>query len=85
MISINPKQSEGKKDMQYIASRLSDRNIEFLGPSECLISKIRNKFRFHLIIKTNNVKNSVYFLRNLVENKKFDSRIVIDVDAIDFF
>ncbi|NOZ83396.1 MAG: primosomal protein N' [Epsilonproteobacteria bacterium] len=85
MISINPKQAEGKKDMQYIASWLSDRNIEFLGPSECLISKIRNKFRSHLIIKTNNVKSSVRFLRNLVENKKFDSRIVMDVDAIDFF
>ncbi len=85
MISVNPKQIEGKRDMQYIASWLSDRNIEFLGPSECLISKIRNKFRFHLIIKTNNVKSSVCFLRNLVENKKFDSRIIIDVDAIDFF
>jgi len=85
VISVNPKKIAARKEIERIALKLKDEQIDFLGPSVCLISKIRNRFRFHLIIKTGRVKRAVRFLKNLVENKNFDSRIVIDVDAIDFF
>ncbi len=85
VIFINQDKRTAKNDAINFKNMISAKNSTIIGPSECIIVRIRNRFRFHFIIKTEHVKSSVKQLRHIVDNADFDSRIYIDVDAIDFY
>ncbi len=85
VIFADPNRKTAENNATSFSNRFVQKSSTIIGPSECIISKIRNKFRFHFIIKTAQVKNTVKQLRHIVDNTNFDSRISIDVDAIDFY
>ena len=77
--STNPKKS--LKLIENVYEVLKD-EFTVVGPSKCPIFKLRNKFRYHLIIKTNAILKTIDFL-----NKKIGMRngIYFAVDPINFF
>ena len=47
-----------KKNAEILAKRISDHeNIQLIGPSACFYQKIRNYYRWHIILKSKNRKN----------------------------
>ena len=68
----------------YHRFRNDFRDTEILGPGEAPISKIKNRYRFHMIIKTNDIFIHNYLRENYNklkgEGQKKNIRILIDVD-----
>ncbi len=58
IISEDKNLIKAKKDLSIIANLLKEKNIDSIGPAPCFLSKINNKFRFHIIIKTDKWPNS---------------------------
>ncbi len=77
---------KNKAKAQNAANRIAEilnGNVKFLGPSACPIFKLRNRHRFHILIKTNDIFNTISFIRkNIVD---FKENIHFDVDPISFF
>jgi len=57
-------------------------NYEVLGPSKCPIFKLRNKFRYHIIIKTNSIIKTIEFLSREFKGVR---GLNFDIDPINFF
>ncbi len=65
-----------------IGSLIKDRFV-VLGPSKCPLFKLRNNYRYHILIKTSDIMKAVHFLENNTRN--FKERVHFDVDPISFF
>jgi len=71
---------------KYLEDLVSDSSVKVLGPSPCLIERLKQNYRYQLIVK--NLQGE--FGRNLIvsffKNKKVDKKVslAIDVDAYDF-
>lgn len=62
--------------------------IKILGPSQCQINRINNKFRYHILIKLKeNDEASMQAIKNIYLNHKniSKSKLVIDVDSLSLF
>lgn len=81
IISQNPNEQLAKKNIQQCSQVLKSGNIKFLGPTKCPIDKIKNKYRYHIIIKSNNIFATLSFLANNL----YDKNLNFDVDPISFF
>jgi primosomal protein N' (replication factor Y) len=59
--------------------------IEILGPSAAPIAKLRNQFRFHMLLKGPNSKQMNQFARQLLSDQKWiptKVKVLVDVDPI---
>lgn len=59
--------------------------IEILGPSAAPLAKLRNQFRYHLLLKSAHPKNLNQFVRSLIGNSKWitkQTKIIVDIDPL---
>lgn len=57
--------------------------VEFLGPEQAVIAKLRNRWRWRLLIKSKNIdqlRNCAYFLKKQSETKPASIRMHVDID-----
>jgi primosomal protein N' (replication factor Y) len=78
VISEDKNAAKAKKEIDVIAEKLKSKKIEYIGPAKCFLSKINNKFRYHLIIKTKNIPDD-----KIREIFKTNPYIIWDVDPVD--
>ncbi len=57
--------------------------LSILGPARCPLHKVKNRYRYHMLIKTGNILESVGILKNKLQ--KFGRNLHFDVDPISFF
>ena len=68
-------------------SKLSPGSVDLLGPSQCPIYKIKNRFRWQMILKSKNMNLLHAFSKNLYErllSDKGNIRVSLDVDPMNF-
>lgn len=62
--------------------------ISMYGPVPCSVAKIKDKYRFHIMIKctkTKNIKKSLFeALRNLMKTASSDITVSVDVNPVNF-
>ncbi len=82
VVSENENLSKSKKDIDKLADELNAKNMTFIGPGKCFFQKVRNKWRFHIIIKLENQVNEEqkYTLRELWKN---NLNLIWDADPQD--
>jgi primosomal protein N' (replication factor Y) len=78
VVAEDKNELKAKSEINEIASKLTQKNISFIGPAKCFLLKINNRFRYHLIIKINKLPN-----QNIKEIFKTNPYLVWDVDPID--
>ena len=78
VISEDKNQTKAKNDLDKIAKQLEQNNLQFIGPGPCFLNKINGKFRYHIIIKTNNLPDS-----KISEIFKTNPYLVWDSDPVD--
>ena len=78
---VETTQTEASKVVKEI---IKDENIEILGPNPCIVSKIKENYRYQIILKgkfneklRKKIKDSLYELNKSVYN---DIRISIDIN-----
>ncbi len=81
VVSSSVKAEKSLKLIEDVYRVVKDR-FTVVGPSRCPVFKIRNKFRHHLIIKTNAVLKAIDFLNREIGRR---DGIYFDVDPISFF
>ena len=81
IISQNPNEQLAKQNIQKCSEILMNGNINFLGPTKCPIDKIKNKHRYHIIIKS----NEIFATLDFIANNLYDKNLIFDVDPISFF
>lgn len=77
--------TEALKLHQYLSSNFADlsEKIEILGPSECIISKIQNKYRVQILIKNLiSTHGHNLIIQNLKKYNYNDVKISVDVDPL---
>lgn len=82
-----------EKSAQEIALRLNkiiDKNgikerIILLGPSNCILEKINNEYRFQILIKNKMDKKGHFFISSFLQKISMpeDIKLIIDIDPID--
>ncbi len=60
-------------------------DVKILGPAPCIIERLRNKFRFHLIIKNLAGEEGRKLIGNFLRTKRMpqDLQMAVDVGALD--
>jgi primosomal protein N' (replication factor Y) len=69
IISEDPNQTRAKNELKKIADLLNStiERMELIGPAPCFLSRINNKFRYHIVMKTDSWPNDrirEVFLKN---------------------
>ncbi|WP_025209466.1 replication restart helicase PriA [Hippea sp. KM1] len=74
-----------------VKERLEGR-FDFLGPSRCPIFRLRNRYRYHIIIKSSSIIEDIAYLKGSVYNELMKGKqkggqggLYFDVDPISFF
>jgi primosomal protein N' (replication factor Y) len=75
-------ENKASQTIQTISDAIKN-DLTILGPSKCPLFKIRNNYRFHILIKTNDIIKSLNFIRQHTGN--FKENVHFDVDPISFF
>ena len=77
-------------DIAYRLKLITDQRgiterLEVLGPSRCMITKLKDEYRFHILIKNTLGENGHFIVNNLVKEIKIpqDIKFLIDVDPSD--
>lgn len=93
LIISSKSEIKSEKIAQEIAYRLRlltesrgiDERLEVLGPSPCIISKIKDEYRFHVIIKNTMGENGHLMVTNYLKTLNIPSEVkfLIDVDPTD--
>ena len=68
-------------------SKLTPGSVDLLGPSECPIYRIKNRYRWQMILKSKNMNLLHAFSRNLYERFvifKGNIRVSVDIDPMNF-
>lgn len=67
-------------------SRLAEKGLEILGPAPCPLPRVKNFYRWHIIIKMKREGQEKNFLREVLNSfyrrKKEELRLVVDVDPV---
>ncbi len=82
IIIESTKEEKSKKTADSIAEILNEQ-FTILGPSQCPLYKLRNYYRYHILIKTNSILPTISFIRKNIVS--FKERVHFDVDPISFF
>ncbi|MBX9879050.1 MAG: primosomal protein N' [Candidatus Obscuribacterales bacterium] len=71
---------------KHLEDLVSDSSIKVLGPSPCLIERLKQNYRHQLIVKNQMGEAGRALVVSFLKNKKVDKKITlaIDVDAYDF-
>ncbi|WP_051904404.1 replication restart helicase PriA [Hippea jasoniae] len=72
--------SKARKLADSIKENLS--GLDFLGPAKCPIFKLRNFYRYHIIIKSSNILKDIEYLS---KNITLKDGIYFDIDPVSFF
>ncbi len=78
------KEEKVRKDIQTLFARLNSEKkegMEILGPAPCFHVRIKNYFRYHLILKVKKIEGLDSFLSESLKEIKFP--YFIDIDPID--
>jgi primosomal protein N' (replication factor Y) len=69
----------------YLADSLAINEVKILGPAPCLIERLREKYRFHLLIKNMAGAQGAAVLSDFLRSKRLavGLNLAIDVDALD--
>lgn len=78
VVSENINEQKAKSEIEDIADKLRKENINFIGPAKCFLSRVNNKFRYHLIIKTHKLPNS-----KITQVFKTNPYLIWDIDPVD--
>lgn len=81
IISQQTNEKIAKDNIQKCADILQNSHISFLGPTKCPIDKIKNKYRYHIIIKSQDIFKTIDF----IINNLYECELNFDVDPISFF
>ncbi len=81
IVSSSSKREKSEKIINAVFESLKG-EFEILGPSKCPIYKLRNKFRYHMIIKTKSIIKTVDYLNKKINKIK---GLNFDVDPVNFF
>lgn len=72
----------------FNAKEKENLEIQILGPSQCQINRINNKFRYHILVKLKeNDQASTQAIKNIYLSHKniSKSKLVIDIDSLSLF
>ena len=70
-----------------LVTKLKPGAVHILGPSPCPVSKIRNRYRFQMLLKSTNaglLRSFTKKLRKLISNVTGDVKVSVDVDPYNF-
>ena len=68
--------------LDKLDTQIDENKIQILGPTQAPLVKIKNQFRYHIILKSKSVKMLSKVVNYLKQNMKLSSTIkqTIDVD-----
>ena len=61
--------------------KFRDSGLEFLGPVQAPITKLHNRYRYHLLVKSRTVSQISLFLNFFKENLKLHSAVRVNIDV----
>ncbi|MBQ5470772.1 MAG: primosomal protein N' [Treponema sp.] len=64
-----------------ILQELLNQKADVIGPAECPIAKISQNFRFHVILKSNNISIMQQAVNNLLNNYNHPQQVYIECDV----
>jgi len=69
----------------FLEDKASEPALQILGPSPCVIEKVKNRFRFHLLMKVKDDETVMDAILQFLRNKKVPKELslAVDVDALD--
>jgi primosomal protein N' (replication factor Y) len=70
-----------------LVMKLKPGAVQILGPSPCPVSKVRNRYRFQMLLKSTNaglLRSFTRKLKGLMSNVTGDVRVSVDVDPYNF-
>ena len=70
-----------------LVTKLKPGAVQILGPSPCPVSKIRNRYRFQMLLKSTNaglLRSFTRKFKKLMSNVAGDVRVSVDVDPYNF-
>ncbi|MDD3150451.1 MAG: primosomal protein N' [Candidatus Gastranaerophilales bacterium] len=93
LVSSSENEFRAERTAQEIAYRLKeitqkqgiDEKLEVLGPSSCLISKIKNEYRFQILIKNRLEKKGHFLITRFVKKIVVpeDIKLMVDIEPLD--
>lgn len=93
LIISSRNETKARKISEEIADKLKEltesrgisERLEVLGPSPCIISRLKDEYRFHIIIKNTMGENGHLMLTNYIKTLNIPSEVkfLIDVDPSD--
>ncbi len=82
IIIESKKEEKARKQAEDIASTIKNQ-LDILGAAKCPVYKLRNNYRYHILIKTSNIMNSINLITSKIRD--FKEKVHFDVDPISFF
>ncbi len=80
-------QKQSAELKQVLEGFNKEKTFALLGPAPAPIEKIRRKYRYRILLKTNQVFETLRILEEVLKQKRFESkkelRITVDVDPLD--
>jgi len=70
---------------RLIEDEVDEEDVRILGPTACLLEKVKTKYRFHLLIKNKAGALAQYMITEYLRLRNFgsDVTVAVDVDALD--
>lgn len=73
-------QRESKKYSEILADKYSD--LSLLGPAPCPLERINKRYRYHLLIKLDDIKEVYNIQQYIISQHKFRVTVNYDIDAL---
>ncbi len=74
--------NSSRETADKIALLIKD-ELDILGPAKCPVYKLRNKYRYHILVKTSTILKATGLIDKKV--REFKEKVHFDVDPISFF
>jgi primosomal protein N' (replication factor Y) len=70
---------------RLIEDEVDEEEVRILGPTACLLEKVKTKYRFHLLVKNMAGARVQYMITDYLRLRRFgnDVNVAVDVDALD--
>ncbi len=68
-----------------LEDKISEQSMKILGPAPCIIERVKNRFRYHLLLKVKGDHTVMDPILQFLRNKKVPKQLslAVDVDALD--
>ena len=69
----------------FLEDKVSEQSMKILGPAPCIIERVKNRFRYHLLLKVKGDHTVMDPILQFLRNKKVPKQLslAVDVDALD--